>query len=137
METKVIHITHEMPVETLNDLADTAQGGIGYWAIPLNDPSHPHRPVSELWTEFDESDGSPFGEKFALNADLILKGIEAFSKADSAYWHRVATDVIDGGAAKIREDPFSGPGCLFPGRKRNLFSTGFRQPDAHRVNLPP
>ena len=98
METKVIHITHEMPVETLNDLADTAQGGIGYWAIPLNDPSHPHRPVSELWTEFDESDGSPFGEKFALNADLILKGIEAFSKSDSAYWHRVATDVIDGGA---------------------------------------
>ena len=89
METKLIHITHEMPVETLNDLADTAQGGIGYWALWQG---------ADRWSQFDESNGKPFGDEFTLDADLILKGIEAFSKSDSAYWHRVATDVIDGGA---------------------------------------
>ena len=98
MDTKLIHISHAMPVEILNDLASTAEGGIGYWARPLNDPSHPHRPVSELWTEYDESDGSPFGEKFVLNADLIVKGIEACSKVRPDIWHRFATDVIDGSA---------------------------------------
>ena len=114
METKVIHITHEMPVETLNDLASTATGGIGYWAQwlrlsvgldnegnPVNDDGDYNPPEYGhfgKYRQFDEATGEPFGETFTLDADLILKGIEAFSKSDSAYWHRVATDVIDGSA---------------------------------------
>jgi len=92
--TKVIHITHEMPIETLDDLALTAQGGIHYWAVWIDD---------NQWSEFEEP-SNPFGEvtptgrKFKLDADLIAKGIEVCSKARPDIWHRIATDVIDGSA---------------------------------------
>ena len=89
MDTKLIHISHAMPVEILNDLASTAEGGIGYWALWQG---------SDSWSQFDESDGKPFGDEFTLDADLIAKGIEACSKVRPDIWHRFATDVIDGSA---------------------------------------
>jgi len=87
--TKVIHITHEMPIETLDDLALTAQGGIGYWALWQGD---------NQWSQFDESNGKPFGDEFTLCADLMVEGIEVCSKVRPDIWHRIATDVIDGSA---------------------------------------
>ena len=92
---KVIHITHEMPDETLDDLLCTATGGIHYWAVRID---------GNQWSEFEESnDPGDFalkhiGAKFTLDADLIAKGIEACSKARPDIWHRFATDVIDGSA---------------------------------------
>ena len=37
METKVINLKYEMPVEELESMAETAEGGIGYWAINMGD----------------------------------------------------------------------------------------------------
>ena len=95
-ETKLIHITHAMPVETLNDLALTATGGVGYWAVQMRSPTSDAN--LGIWSQFEEDTGEPYGDPFTLDADLIAKGIEACSKARPDIWHRFATDVIDGSA---------------------------------------
>jgi hypothetical protein len=114
MDTKLIHISHAMPVEILNDLALTATGGIGYWAqwlrlsVGLDDEGNPVNDDGDYnppeyghfgkYRQFDEATGEPFGDEFTLDADLIAKGIEACSKVRPDIWHRFATDVIDGSA---------------------------------------
>ena len=96
METKVINLKYEMPVEELESMAETAEGGIGYWAINMGD---------NIWREFEET-GSPFdpvmptGKKFELNGELIAKGIELMATEGSPGWFSIAKYVIgsEGGA---------------------------------------
>ena len=96
MEKKVINLKYEMPVEELESMAETAEGGIGYWAINMGD---------NIWCEFEET-GSPFdpvmptGKKFKLDADLIAKGIELMATEGSPGWLSIAKYVIgnEGGA---------------------------------------
>ena len=96
METKVINLKYEMPVEELESMAETAEGGIGYWAINMGD---------NIWCEFEET-GSPFdpvmptGKKFELNGELIAKGIELMATEGSPGWFSIAKYVIgsEGGA---------------------------------------
>ena len=96
METKVINLKYQMPGEELESMAETAEGGIGYWAIAMGD---------DIWCEFEET-GSPFdpvmptGKKFKLDADLIAKGIELMATEGSPGWFSIAKYVIgsEGGA---------------------------------------
>ena len=96
METKVINLKYEMPVEELESMAETAEGGIGYWAINMGD---------NIWCEFEET-GSPFdpvmptGKKFKLDADLIHLGISRMATEGSPGWFSIAKYVIgnEGGA---------------------------------------
>ena len=96
METKVINLKYEMPAEELESMAETAQGGIGYWAVHMG---------GNIWSEFDEGEGpfgdlEPTGRKFKLDADLIAKGIELMATEGSPGWFSIAKYVIgnEGGA---------------------------------------
>ena len=77
METKVINLKYEMPVEELESMAETATMGIGYWAVRIDG-----QPLNGRWSEFEESDQvgdyevKLTGKNFILDADLIAKGIE-------------------------------------------------------------
>ena len=103
METKVINLKYEMPVEELESMAETAEGGIGYWAFKYaKDESG-----KWLYSEFQESDDpmAPgmidlVGHKFTLDADLIAKGIELMATEGSPGWFSIAKYVIgnEGGA---------------------------------------
>ena len=94
--TRTVTIEHHIPVDELESMAETAEGGIGYWAINMGD---------DIWCEFEET-GSPFdpvmptGKKFKLDADLIHLGISRMATEGSPGWFSIAKYVIgnEGGA---------------------------------------
>ena len=92
--TRTVTIEHHIPVDDLEAMAETAQGGICYWAIHMGD---------NIWSEFDEpadpfGEVTPTGKKFKLDADLIHLGITRMGSEGSLGWHSISHDVIEGGA---------------------------------------
>jgi hypothetical protein len=94
--TRTVTIEHHIPVDELESMAETAQGGIGYWAIHMG---------GNIWSEFEEpadpfGEVTPTGKKFKLDADLIHLGISRMGSEGSPGWHSIAKYVIgnEGGA---------------------------------------
>ena len=98
---RIVLISHRIPVEELESMAETTALGIGYWAAHIED---------DKFSEFEEvetGEDAPFnygikltGKKFELNGELIAKGIENMAMEGSPGWYSIAKYVIgnEGGA---------------------------------------